>query len=369
MKVVSVVGARPQFIKAFPVSAALRHSHTEVLVHTGQHYDHELSEVFFQELDIPEPGYNLGVGSDTHGRQTAAIMAEIEPVLEAESPDAVIVYGDTNSTVAAALVAAKTDAIVAHVESGLRSGNRSMPEELNRILTDHASDVLFAPTDTAVDNLSAEGLGDRTIQSGDVMVDSLEWTREQLDGRATERPGPGVVDTDEYLLLTVHREANTTDKTRLQGIIDAVGQQEQTVIFPIHPRTKAALRRYGLYEQALETMHVIPPVSYFDSIALIDQASVLVTDSGGMQKEAFLLDTPCVTLRDETEWDETVEAGWNVLVGADPDRIRAVLATHQWPSSDHKPQPYGDGTAAQRIVSSLEDIISLETPTIPTSLQ
>ncbi|MFW6152740.1 MAG: non-hydrolyzing UDP-N-acetylglucosamine 2-epimerase [Halobacteriota archaeon] len=353
MKILSVVGARPQFVKAFPVSRALRVADEEVIVHTGQHYDYELSRVFFDELDIPEPAHNLGVGSSTHGEQTARVMSTFEPVLEREDPDAVIVYGDTNSTLGAALVAAKSEHLLAHVEAGLRSNNRSMPEEHNRVLTDHAADLLLAPTDAAVDNLTREGLAERTVLTGDVMLDALLWAREAAERRVSLLEELDL-ELHEYLLLTVHRAANTDDPRRLEAIIDTMLDRPERVIFPIHPRTEAALRSMGSLDRVERGMTVLEPVSYLEFIQLVSNAAVAVTDSGGVQKEAFLLETPCVTLREETEWTETVEAGWNVLVGAEPRRIHAAIdRVRSSVNSDGKPRPYGDGSAGPAIVDAI----------------
>lgn len=355
MKVLSVVGARPQFVKAFAVSRALRPAHDEVLVHTGQHYDRELSGVFFEELDMPEPTHNLGVGSGSHGRQTARVMTAFEPILEQVEPDAVVVYGDTNSTLGAAVVAAKGDALLAHVEAGLRSRNRAMPEEHNRVLTDHAADLLLAPTETAVQNLVAEGLAERTVRTGDVMYDALTWARgvaeRRVDLRDLHDHQPG-----EYLLLTVHRQANTDRRDRLERIFETMLDLPDPVVFPAHPRTVDALRSIGAYERVRDGLTLLEPVSYLEFVALMAGARKVVTDSGGVQKEAFLLDTPCVTLREETEWPETVDAGWNVLVGADPDLLRtAVERTFDRPPAS-KPQPFGDGSAASVVVAAIRDL-------------
>jgi UDP-N-acetylglucosamine 2-epimerase len=345
MRVLSVVGARPQFVKAFAVSRVLRTRHEECLVHTGQHYDHELSAVFFDELGIPEPEYNLGVGSAPAGRQTGRMMCEFEPVLEREEPDAVLVYGDTNSTLAAALVAAKSDALLAHVEAGLRSDNRAMPEETNRVLTDHAADLLCAPTRRAVERLESEGLGDRVRRTGDVMYDTLLWARDHAESRSTAREAFGVAGS-RYVLATVHRAGNTDDPRRLRAIVDALADRPEPVVFPAHPRTVDALGAAGELGRVRRELTVVDPVGYFDFIHLLDGAYRVVTDSGGVQKEAFFLDTPCVTLRGETEWPETVEAGWNVLADADPERIHRAIDRSFDLDTREKPQPYGDGDAA-----------------------
>jgi len=352
MKVLTVVGARPQFVKAFAVSTTLREKHEEVLVHTGQHYDEELSDVFFDELGIPEPEYNLGVGSGSHAEQTATTMQELDTVVESEAPDAVLVYGDTNSTLAAALVAAKRPVTLAHVEAGLRSYNREMPEEINRVLTDHASDLLFAPTETAVETLAGEGIRDGVYNTGDVMYDTLAWARHRAVERSSILDELGVRD-GEYVLATVHRASNTDDPDRLAAILDGLATTDLPVVFPAHPRTVDRLREHGLYERADDAFVLTDPVGYLDFVRLMDGAERIATDSGGVQKEAFFLDTPCITLREETEWVETVEAGWNVLVGAETEQIRDALRRTFDVASAEKPEPYGDGTAAETIVQLL----------------
>ncbi|TMT86898.1 UDP-N-acetylglucosamine 2-epimerase (non-hydrolyzing) [Haloterrigena sp. H1] len=348
MNVLSVVGARPQFIKAAAVSQQLRHDHDELLVHTGQHYDHELSEVFFEELALPKPAFHLGVGSGTHAHQTAEMMTELERIVDDESPDIVLVYGDTNSTLAGALVAAKSSAQLAHVEAGLRSYDWSMPEEVNRRLTDHCSDILFAPGQHAKETLEQEGISENVFVPGDVMYDTLLQIRDRLhntDGSGIERP-------DEYVLATVHRAKNTDDRDRLAAIIDAFSQLRVPVVFPAHPRTVTALQEYGLWDRATEASRIIDPVNYGQFITLVEDAVCVATDSGGVQKEAFYLDTPCITLRDTTEWVETVDAGWNTLVGAETSEIvDAVRAAVDPPA---KPDLYGNGNAAARIVEQLE---------------
>lgn len=352
MNVLTVVGARPQFIKAFAVSRALRPEHDEVLVHTGQHYDTELSDVFFDELGIPEPDYNLGVGSDTHGRQTAAMLEELEAVLESESPDIVLLYGDTNSTLAGAIAAAKLEPAVAHVEAGLRSYNREMPEEVNRILTDHASDILFSPSESAADTLATEGITGGVHVVGDVMYDAILWAREVAtsESNVLERLA---LDDGTFVLSTVHRAENTDDPDRLEAILSGLAGAPLPVVLPVHPRTEHCLREYDLWERANRELQIIDPVGYLDFVRLLDATSQVATDSGGVQKEAFYLDTPCVTMREETEWTETVDSGWNVLVGARRKRIEQALATPTVP--ENKPSPYGDGNAAKQIVSVLEE--------------
>jgi UDP-N-acetylglucosamine 2-epimerase (non-hydrolysing) len=352
MKVVTIIGARPQFVKAFAVSRVLRESHDEVLVHTGQHYDEELSDVFFEELGLPKPDYNLGVGSGSHGHQTAAMLSGIEEIVESESPDAVLLYGDTNSTLAGAIAAAKMDPLVAHVEAGLRSYNREMPEETNRILTDHASDLLFAPSQSAVQTLHKEGITKGVHFVGDVMYDTILWARDIAREESDIMNRIDIKDR-QFVLATVHRAGNTDDETNLRRIIDGLASVPSPVVLPLHPRTETRLREYGLLDKIKEKLIVIDPVGYLDFVRLLDKSQKVATDSGGVQKEAFYLDTPCVTMRDETEWTETVESGWNSLVAIDREKItRAIKAAT---SPNNKPEPYGTGTASQKIVHLLSE--------------
>ncbi len=353
MKILTVVGARPQFVKAAAVSRVLRRDHEEVLVHTGQHYDEGMSDVFFEELSIPYPDTNLGVGSDTHGRQTGAMLAGLEAEIEAEEPDAVLVYGDTNSTLAAAIATSKMDPLLAHVEAGMRSGSE-IPEETNRILTDHAGDLLFVPSTDAAANLAREGITKGVHNSGDVGYDALLWARERADTEILSELG---VEGEEFVLATVHRDTNADDPEKLEEIVDALVAESRPVVLPAHPRTIARLEEFGLYGRAERGLILTDPVGYRQFVALLDAATVVATDSGGVQKEAFFLDTPCVTLREETEWVETVESGWNRLVGADGGAIRSALSDVTTP--DEKPTPYGDGTAAERIVEVLSDVTRL----------
>lgn len=351
MKVVVVVGARPQFIKAAAFSRCLRRSHTEVLVHTGQHYDQQMSAVFFRELTMAPPDYHLDVGSGPHGRQTGLMLERLETVLERERPDAVVVYGDTNSTVAGALAAAKLRLPLAHVEAGLRSFDRSMPEEVNRIVADHLSDRLFAPTQTAMDNLAREGLADRSHLTGDIMYDSLllhlplAQQRSAIMRSLRLRPGS-------YALATVHRAANTDNVEALRRVLEALSELEQPVIFPIHPRARLAMHSADL--ELAPGVRAIEPVGYLDMLMLERHARVIITDSGGVQKEAYLLAVPCVTLREETEWPETLAGGWNVLAGTDPARI--IAAARRPRPQCEPPAVFGDGRAAERMVALLEDM-------------
>jgi len=342
MKVLSIVGARPKFIKCAPVSAALRQGHQEVLVHTGQHYDANMSDVFFRDLGIPAPDYHLGIGSGSQGEQTGRMLAAIEEVILKEEPDMVLVYGDTNSTLAGALAAAKVHVPVAHVEAGLRSFDRRMPEEINRVLTDHCSDLLLCPTETAVENLQREGITAGVHLTGDVMVDAL------LQHAEVARASPILADLglDQYRLATVHRAENTDDPARLTAIIRALGDLGD-VVLPCHPRTEKMLKNAGLYEEAKRRIGLIPPVGYLEMLALESGAKTILTDSGGVQKEAYVLGVPCITMRETTEWVETVEDGWNVLVGSDCDAI--VRAARTFAPERERSDVFGKGEAARAI--------------------
>jgi UDP-GlcNAc3NAcA epimerase len=349
MKVVSIVGARPQFIKASPLSRELRLRHHEILVHTGQHYDHEMSDVFFEELGMPVPDYHLGIGSGPHGAQTGAMLAAIETVLQKESPDAVIVYGDTNSTLAGALAAAKLRLPVAHVEAGLRSFNRRMPEEVNRVLTDHLSTWLLAPSEVSRQQLAEEGILQGVHVVGDIMVDALQLHGTRAAARsealARHRLRAGM-----YYLATVHRAENTDEASNLHRIFGALGALDRPVILPLHPRTEKRVAELGVALGA--NVRVLAPQGYLDMLALQRGAACVLTDSGGIQKEAYYLRVPCVTLRNETEWVETVTTGWNTLAGTDPERILAAVARRPVPDTPH-PDLYGDGMTARRIVEIL----------------
>lgn len=341
MRVVTVVGARPQFVKAAVVSHALRKAGIEeVLIHTGQHYDDEMSRVFFDELGIPEPQVNLEVGSGTHALQTGETMIRLESeLLRMDSPDWVLVYGDTNATIAGALVAAKLHLPIAHVEAGLRSFNRRMPEEINRVVTDHLADLCFCPTPTAVNNLRTEGIIEGVHLTGDVMFDATRAFAE----RATERVSlaslvahaPGA-----YMVATIHRAENTDDPARLAGIFEGLGRVGLPVVLPLHPRTRARLE----VVRVPENVEITPPLGYLAMLRIVRSAKCVLTDSGGLQKEALWLGVPCVTLRDETEWVETLEGGWNRLAGANPSRIVALANT---PPESEAPTPALAGAAMQ----------------------
>jgi UDP-GlcNAc3NAcA epimerase len=350
MKVVTVVGARPQFIKAAPVSRALRKHGEEILIHTGQHYDQAMSDVFFDELKIPAPDYHLGVGSKSHGAQTGEMLAKVEEVLMKEQPDALMVYGDTNSTLAGALAASKLHIPVAHVEAGLRSFNRRMPEEINRVLTDHVSSWLFCPTETAVRHLTNEGVTRGVYVTGDVMADAVQFNRQLADQQSAILDELGL-EKKGYLLITLHRAENTDDPRRLSQIVSALNELEVPAVLPLHPRTKNKMNQQGL---SFDNPHlkVIQPVGYLDMLQLEAHAQKILTDSGGVQKEAFLVQVPCITMRDETEWVETVEKGTNVLVGADKDQILHAVASFNVDFTQVE-DVFGDGRAADRIVDHL----------------
>ena len=345
MKVVSVVGNRPQFIKAAPLARALGERVDHVLVHTGQHYDEELSSVFFDELGIDPPDHRIETGSGSHAQQTGSMLVGLEPVLDAEQPDMVLVYGDTNSTLAGALVASKAGYAIGHVESGLRSFDRRMPEEVNRVVVDVISDLRFCPSQTAVDNLAAEGMTAGVHLVGDVMVDAAEQfgpvaaERSRALERLNLQPGG-------YALITVHRPANT-QPAALGDLVEVLESVSEPLVFPLHPRTEAALSRRGLLERAERAAIVTPPLGYLDFTALLASARVCLTDSGGVQKEAYLHSVPCLTLRDTSEWVETIQLGWNRLVDMSPAAVTRALAEITVPN-DHPPL-YGDGRASRRI--------------------
>jgi len=353
MKVASVVGARPQFVKAAPLDRELRKEHQHVLIHTGQHYDYTMSAVFFDELRIPEPDYNLGVGSASHGKQTGEMLVGIEETLIRERPHCVVVYGDTNSTLAGALAAAKLHLPVAHVEAGLRSFNRTMPEEINRVLTDHVADLLFCPTETAVANLAREGITEGVHNVGDVMYDAVLQGMDAVERSSHLLQSLGLP-SGSYLLATVHRASNTDDAVNLSSILEALNEAEEMVIFPAHPRTRQAMERIGFRPSS--HLRVLEPVSYLEMLNLEKNARLVLTDSGGVQKEAFFFGVPCVTLRKETEWVETVQAGWNTLVGADKPRILEAVRSFR-PQGD-LPQVFGDGKASEKIVRHLVSVLS-----------
>ncbi|QYY42550.1 non-hydrolyzing UDP-N-acetylglucosamine 2-epimerase [Aneurinibacillus thermoaerophilus] len=357
MKVVTIVGARPQFIKAAAVSRAFNNlnskkSLAEVIIHTGQHYDHNMSEVFFKELGIPQPDYNLHVGSGSHAQQTADMLKGIEEVLRKEQPDWVLVYGDTNSTIAGALAASKMHIPIAHVEAGLRSYNRRMPEEINRVLTDHVSTLLFCPTKTAVTNLEREGITEGVKNVGDVMYDCMQYYRARLE---TSSVLPFGVQRKGFALATVHRAENTDSPQSLRQIFDSFKEisKQIPVLVALHPRTRKFIENYNI--DISDSIKILEPLPYLQMIELEHNAKVILTDSGGVQKEALFVETPCITLREETEWVETVEIGANVLCGANKSRI--LDAYYRVIDGDFKvdwsSNIYGDGKASDKIVELL----------------
>ena len=349
MKVVSIVGARPQFIKSAPLSRELRQLVREVLVHTGQHYDDSMSGVFFRDLNLLKPDYNLSVGSGSQGQQTGEMLKRIEEVLLKETPDWVLVYGDTNSTLAGALAAAKLHIPVAHIEAGLRSHNRRMPEEINRVMTDHISSLLFCPTEAAVKNLAGEGIIKGVHYVGDVMYDALLDNFKAAEQTSTVLSRLGL-EPKQFILATVHRAENTDDLSRLRRIVEglvALAESGHRVVFPVHPRTQKQLAK--LQSNRSSKLVWIDPLSYFDMVLLESSAQVILTDSGGVQKEAYWLRVPCVTLREETEWVETVESGWNRLVGTDTGRI--VNAVQVTKAAYPTPWPWAHGEASKNAAS------------------
>jgi UDP-GlcNAc3NAcA epimerase len=359
VKIVTVIGARPQFIKAAAVSRAIATHNTscpdraiqECLVHTGQHYDHGMSQRFFDELEIPAPAVNLGIAGGNHGHMTGAMLAGIEQVLLKEKPALTLIYGDTNSTLAAALAAAKLHVPLAHVEAGLRSFNKLMPEEVNRICADHVSSLLFCPSEVAVRNLAEEGITKGVEMTGDVMADALGAAMK----RAHETPGvlDGLIadrNSGSLALLTIHRAENTASAETLAQIFTTFAAWHGRFVFPVHPRTRKLLTDAGLKLPA--NIHAIEPVGYLEMAALLDACDLVITDSGGLQKEAYWAGLPCITLRPETEWTETVDSGWNTLVGTDASRIKQALELSAATPAE-RPALYGDGRAADRIVASL----------------
>lgn len=352
MKVLSVVGARPQFVKLAPIAAAMaRHTHDHVIVHTGQHYDPRLSDVFFSELDIPAPDVHLGVGSGTHGRQTGAMLAELEDAYVRDRPDWVLVYGDTNSTLAGALAAVKLHVPVAHLEAGLRSFNRRMPEEHNRVLTDHAADLLLAPTPVAMGHLAREGLGERAELVGDVMNDVLLQVRDTVRAAPVPLPAQAGVDGD-YVVATIHRAENTDDPARLRAIIEALALLPLPVVLLAHPRLVARAQARDL-DLSLGAVRAVAPLPYRAMVSAVERARAVVTDSGGLQKEAFLLRVPCTTVRTETEWPETLVDGWNVLVDVLSTGVDLAAVALRPPPPSTLSLPYGDGRSADAVVAAL----------------
>jgi len=351
--ILTVVGARPQFVKAAPLSRALRRRFREVLVHTGQHYDAEMSDAFFRELRIPAPDVHLGIRSGSHGAMTGRMLEALERVMAEVRPDAVVVLGDTNSTLAGALAAAKLHLPVAHVEAGLRSFDPRMPEEINRRLTDHVSSLLLCPTPTAVRNLRREGIRRGVHRVGDVMMDAVRQNlaRARRAGKGSRLPRRS------FYLATIHRQENTDDRARLTGLLGALESLPHPVVLPLHPRTRQRLA--GMGRRPAGAVRVVKPVPYLEMLALESRARAILTDSGGVQKEAFILGTPCITLRDTTEWVETVKAGANRLVGVDPDRIlRAVRSLERRRPRWSAARVYGDGRASEAIARVLSRFLA-----------
>lgn len=329
MKIVSVVGARPQFIKLAPLSKKLREDHEEVIIHTGQHFDDEMSNLFFLELGINKPNYNFGINGGTHGAQTGEMLSKIESVLTCERPDIVIVFGDTNTTLAGALASVKLNIPAIHIEAGLRSFNRAMPEEINRVVSDHTCNYLFTPTQSALSNLENEGLTIKSFLTGDIMVDSLKNAQELI----VERSIPIVY--NDYFLLTLHRPYNVDDPVKLKIILNSLSYLKKNIIFPVHPRTKHVIEKHSI--DLASNIKMIKPLGYLDFITLQANADKIITDSGGIQKEAFILKKPCITLRSETEWIETVESGWNLLLDIHSNNNIAQAINEFRPIGDQKP--------------------------------
>ena len=350
-KILTIIGARPQFIKCSPVSKQLKNHFKEILVHTGQHYDENMSRFFFDELKIKKPDYNLNVGSSSHASQTANIMIRLEKVVKKNNPDLIIVYGDTNSTLAGSLVGAKLNIPIAHIEAGLRSFNKHMPEELNRICTDHYSEILFCPSKAAVNNLKKEGITKNVFLVGDVMKDAVLQNIKRIDSK-TIRNKYNLNTNEEYCFFTLHRQENTDDLKRLSKITKMLQLTELKVIFPIHPRTKKIIKRNSI--KLPKNVFITEPVSYFESLALQKNAQIVITDSGGIQKEACFLGIPCITLRDETEWIETVQKGYNTIVGTNTEKFEIALKKYSKKKKFYSSNDlYGDGKAAEKIVKIL----------------
>ena len=350
MKICNVIGARPQFIKQATISRVVKNRDDieEIIIHTGQHYDINMSEQFFQELDIPEPDYNLGIGSGQHGIQTGKMLAKIEEVLIWEKPDCILVYGDTNSTIAGALAAAKLHIPVAHVEAGLRSFNRKMPEEINRIATDSISDILFAPTQTAVKHLNNEGLAGRAVFSGDVVYDSVLFYAQKLQNSTASQ------DDKDFYLATIHRPSNTDNIEKFKSIMKAFSTFDKQIIFPAHPRTKNIIKNIAIPEN----VKIIKPVGYLEILKMVMDADLVFTDSGGLQKECFFLKKRCITLRDETEWIETLENNCNLLTGADFQKIIEAekLECGEFLIEDK----FGNGKSPNLIVNTIKEYLENE---------
>jgi len=341
MKILSVVGARPQFIKLGPLSRELRKKHQEIILHTGQHYDHSMSDLFFDQLEIPKPDINLDIGSGSQGAQTGRMLEGIESSMQEQRPDVMVCFGDTNSTLAACLAAAKLEIPSVHIEAGLRSFNRSMPEEINRVVADHTSDLLFAPTEVAMQHLKNEGLETRAVLTGDIMVDSVAFVQQKINSKSAREK--------EYLLVTLHRPYNVDDPEKLKKLFTLLSEVKQQIVFPVHPRTRNILKKHSI--QVPKNMEIIDPQGYIEFQGMLKNCSKVVTDSGGLQKEAYIAGKPCITLRPETEWVETVDAGWNILLDInDPDLVNKI---QNFNPNGKKPDLYGVDVA-ERMVKEIE---------------
>jgi len=357
MKIASIIGTRPQFIKLAPLSKEVRKNHKEIIIHTGQHYDKKMSDLFFKELDIHQPDYNLEVGSGSHGQQTGEMIKRIEKVLIKENPDLVLVYGDTNSTLSGALAAAKLNITVAHIEAGLREFDKSIPEEINKIVSDHTSNILFCPSDLGMKNLAKEGITANVYNVGDITLDLAKRLSANTILEKSILKKYNLKKKDFYY-MTMHREKNTGQKKRLSSIVSALENISKTVIFPIHPRTAKALKKYKLWGKInqIKSLKILPPIGYQESIMLIKNAEKTITDSGGVIKESYFLKTPAVIIDDTTEWVETVEDGWNVIAGADKDKIIRFVNRAVKPKR-HR-EVYGNGKSAQKIIRMLNNYLS-----------
>lgn len=352
MKLVTIIGARPQFIKASSLSRALLPVCKEILVHTGQHYDDNMSGIFFKQLQLPKPDYNLAVGSASHGKQTAKMIEGIETILIKEKPDLILVYGDTNTTVAGSLAASKLFIPIVHVEAGLRSFNRRMPEEINRVVTDHLSSILFCPTNKAVKNLEHEGIRKHVYLVGDIMYDSVLYFKDIALKKSAILETLGLTPKN-YIVATIHRQENTDQPDKLKKLFETIRQLDRTVVIPLHPRTEHLLHLWNLWPLLNSpNIKVCAPLAYLDMLSLIYHSDMILTDSGGLQKEAYMLQVPCITLREETEWVETVTTGWNHLAGIDPDRILNI--TNRLVIPDQWPAIFGDGKSAQRMCQIMQ---------------
>lgn len=337
MKIISVVGARPQFIKLGPLSRELRKEHEEIIIHTGQHYDHEMSDLFFEQLEIPKPDVNLEIGSGRHGAQTGQMLAGIEEEILKHRPDMVLSFGDTNSTLAACLAASKLEVQSLHIEAGLRSFNRSMPEEINRVVADHTADLLFAPTEEAVRHLEREGLGEKTVLTGDIMADSVRFVQSKIGKNRNEGR--------EYNLLTLHRPYNVDDPEKLSKLFRELGKIETAFIFPVHPRTRNIIEKNSI--PVPDNIELIAPQGYIEFQGLLKYSNKVITDSGGLQKEAYIAGKPCITVRPETEWVETIEAGWNILADIEDENFREVIEGFE--PKRERPELYGKNVAERMV--------------------